>query len=324
MAPPPALPLDWLRPTLERCRALLAPNERPVQPRVVAEYDGHVVTDLDLEVERILTNAIRERFPVPPILSEETQPTTSVPDDVEVGFVIDPIDGTDELLAGRSGFTISVAQYRVGRPVAGVLDFPRSGTRFEGGEGLGVWRDHQPVELARPPSLAEARVAVSVTQHQRPALRSVWDRLHKTELVPTPAFTPKFATILRGDCAAAVHLPVDDRRTYLWDYAAANVPACRGRRRLHRLDRRRTHTDEPARTRRRLDRRRQPRTGHRPGSGAWVRTGIAARRRGHPIELMNAPGRGHGAGRRRGPRRSGCRTCAGSWPGSCGRGCGST
>jgi 3'-phosphoadenosine 5'-phosphosulfate (PAPS) 3'-phosphatase len=37
------------------------------------------------------------------------------------------------------------------------------------------------------------------------------------------AFTPKPAALLLGDCDVAVHLPVDTRTTFVWDYAAAAI-----------------------------------------------------------------------------------------------------
>jgi fructose-1,6-bisphosphatase/inositol monophosphatase family enzyme len=43
----------------------------------------------------------------------------------------------------------------------------------------------------------------------------------KYDMIPTPAFTPKFAAVLAGECDAALYLPVRPHRTAIWDYAAA-------------------------------------------------------------------------------------------------------
>src|SRR5205823_9722963 len=70
-------------------------------------------------------------------------------------------------------------------------------------------------------SLSEARLAVSATQHRMESLRPFWDSIGASRLLPTPAFTPKFASVLSGDCDAALYLPVRPHRTAIWDYAAA-------------------------------------------------------------------------------------------------------
>jgi myo-inositol-1(or 4)-monophosphatase len=214
------LPLDWLGPALDRCRALIEGGIHEIRHKPGG--DGRqVVTDIDLAVERTLIAAIHAQDPAAAIFSEETQHDPRVLDERDTCFVIDPIDGTNELVAGRDGFAISVAEYRSGLPAAALLDFPRHGDRFEGGAGAGTWREDRRVQLPPAASLEGVRLAVSASQYRDASLRPAWDLLQEAELVPTPAFTPKLASILRGECVAALHLPVDDRRTYLWDYAAA-------------------------------------------------------------------------------------------------------
>lgn len=215
---PPSL--DWLGPTLDECRRIIDGGVRDIRQKP-SDQGRQLVTDLDVAVERELILAIRDHIPAAGIFSEETEHDPRVLDESEVCFVIDPIDGTDQLIAGSPDFAISVAQYASGRPVAAVLDLPRLDERFEGAQGRGIWRNRERVELRlQAAGLAGVRIAVSVSQRRDPRLEPVWERFEAADLVPTPAFTPKFATILRGDCAAAMHLPVDDRHTYLWDFAA--------------------------------------------------------------------------------------------------------
>jgi fructose-1,6-bisphosphatase/inositol monophosphatase family enzyme len=105
--------------------------------------------------------------------------------------------------------------------VAGVLDYPHRDVRLVAARGKGAWANGRRADLWQAVRPEGARIAVSASQLRAPRLQPVWSRLPRSELVPTPAFTPKFAAMLLGDCSAAIHLPVDDRRTFLWDYAAA-------------------------------------------------------------------------------------------------------
>jgi len=215
-------PLDWLNPTLAVCRGIV---DRGVHQADLKPINGgrELVTDVDLQVERVLTRAIHSRLPEAAIVSEESAFSPSVLDDADTCFVIDPIDGTDELAAGRPGFSISVAEDRHGSPAAAVVDFPRLDVRFAGALGSGTCLDQRLVQLEAPGGIRGARIAVSATQRRNGRLQPVWAGIGTAETVPIPAFTPKFAAVLSGECVAAVHLPVDDRRTHVWDYAGVAI-----------------------------------------------------------------------------------------------------
>ena len=62
---------------------------------------------------------------------------------------------------------------------------------------------------------------MSATQYRMDSLRPFWDGVGAAALIPTPAFTPKFAAVLAGECDAALYLPIRPHRTAIWDYAAA-------------------------------------------------------------------------------------------------------
>jgi myo-inositol-1(or 4)-monophosphatase len=218
-SPRPPLPLDWLDPTLDRCRVAIEHGvDRSWQK--TGSTGQATVTNLDLDIEDALVTAIQARFPRAAVVSEERHPDASVLT-APMCFVIDPIDGTEELLAGRPGFSISVALFHGGKPHAAVLDFPARGHRFSCGAGLGAWLGDSQIRLRQSGALEKARIVVSATQRRSPELLNVWSSLKVADTIPIPAFTPKFAALLLGDCDAAVHLPVDTRTTFVWDYAAA-------------------------------------------------------------------------------------------------------
>jgi myo-inositol-1(or 4)-monophosphatase len=218
---PPSSSLAWLNPELDRCRQLIA---RRASPRTWTKDSAggrpELVTEVDLEVERLLVEAIEKQLPHAAILSEESNPDPSALTQATC-FVIDPIDGTQELAAGRTGFAISIALLEQGHAVAAILDLPAQDRRFESGADDGVRLNGGEIQLRTDVPLPDARLAVSATQHGMDSLRSFWACLGAGSLVPTPAFTPKFAAVLSGDCDAALYLPVQPHRTAVWDYAAA-------------------------------------------------------------------------------------------------------
>jgi myo-inositol-1(or 4)-monophosphatase len=212
--------LDWLRPELDRCRALIADHKSPRRWTKTEQGRSELVTEVDLAIERLLIDAIRQRVPDAAILSEESNADPSALEQ-DTCFVIDPIDGTEEFAAGRAGFGISIAVFVHGRPAAAVLDMPAHDWRFEAAVGVGARLNGQGVRLSQVDALEEARLAVSATQHGMDSLRPFWNGVGAAGLIPTPAFTPKFAAVLAGECDAALYLPIRPHRTAIWDYAAA-------------------------------------------------------------------------------------------------------
>jgi myo-inositol-1(or 4)-monophosphatase len=178
------------------------------------------VTEVDLAIERLLIDAIRQRVPDAAILSEESIRDPSALEQ-DTCFVIDPIDGTEEFAAGRRGFGISIALFKRGRPAAAVLDMPAHNWRFESAPGAGASLNGSAIRLSELGALAEARLAVSATQYEMDSLRPFWDGVGAAGLIPTPAFTPKFAAVLAGECDAALYLPIRAHSTAIWDYAGA-------------------------------------------------------------------------------------------------------
>jgi myo-inositol-1(or 4)-monophosphatase len=212
--------LEWLRPELDRCRALIADHKSPRRWTKSEQGRSELVTEVDLAIERLLIDAIHQRVPDAAILSEESNADPSVLEQ-DTCFVIDPIDGTEEFAAGRPGFGISIGVFSRGRPAAAVLDMPARDWRFESVVGSGASLNGKGIRLSPVGALADARLAVSATQYAMDSLRPFWDGVGAAGLIPTPAFTPKFAAVLAGECDAALYLPIRPHRTAIWDYAAA-------------------------------------------------------------------------------------------------------
>jgi myo-inositol-1(or 4)-monophosphatase len=180
-----------------------------------------LVTEADLAVEAVLVKAISRRMPNAAILSEESEPDEAVLDRPGDCFIIDPLDGTEELASGRPGYAISVAMFHDGKPAAAVLDLPAHEQRFTCVVGSGTFLNGRPVALSNVRRLEEAVLAVSATQRGLPDLAHFWESVGARSLVPTPAFAAKCASVLAGVCDAVLYLPVQPYPTAIWDYAAA-------------------------------------------------------------------------------------------------------
>jgi len=122
------------------------------------------VSAADIAVDRFLRPALAELLPAAGWLSEET---VDVPDqrDGSLAWLVDPIDGTRDFIAGRRGWAVSVALVCAGRPLIGALYAPaRALSESDTGEywyaeaGQGAWLNDVRLMASRATRLPGARV----------------------------------------------------------------------------------------------------------------------------------------------------------------------
>lgn len=143
-------------------------NRFYVSTKIEDKAPGDQVTTADREIEDLLLSSIRRIHPgaalyaeerggmVPAAASGGAQPPmdSAAPDQL---FIIDPIDGTANFIFGVPHFAISIAEFRGGQPVLGVIHNPLTGDLFLADKS-GAYRNRQPIRVSRRTPLAEAFV----------------------------------------------------------------------------------------------------------------------------------------------------------------------
>jgi 3'(2'), 5'-bisphosphate nucleotidase len=107
--------------------------------RVDGKIDGSPVTQADLASDCIIADGLAQLAPAIPALSEERIRLTAPPNDNSF-FLIDPLDGTREFVAGRSEFTVNLALVANGVPLLGIIGAPALGLIWRGIVGQGAER----------------------------------------------------------------------------------------------------------------------------------------------------------------------------------------
>ena len=110
-----------------------------VAMRVEGKPDGSPVTEADLAADRILAEGLAALQPAVPTLSEERAGLASPPFNGSF-FLIDPLDGTKEFVAGRDEFTVNLALVTNGVPILGIVGAPALGLIWRGIPGRGAER----------------------------------------------------------------------------------------------------------------------------------------------------------------------------------------
>ncbi len=190
--------------------------------KIITKPDNSPVTNGDLEVNKILTEKIKILTPNIPIISEETVDLKKK-NTLKTFWLIDPIDGTKEYIAGKDEYTINAALVLNYVPTIGLLGAPKKNRLFYsyGKNNSFMIEDKKTVKLDCKKKTAKGKI-FAVSGAEKPS-SLILDVLKKNRV---ESFTPmhssyKFCVIATGefDFYAA------KERAYEWDYAAGHAIA---------------------------------------------------------------------------------------------------
>jgi 3'(2'), 5'-bisphosphate nucleotidase len=126
--------------------------------KIDGKVDGSPVTEADLAADRIVGEGLEKLVPQVPTLSEERVHLATPPYNNGSFFLIDPLDGTKEFVAGRDEFTVNLALVTNGTPLLGIIGAPALGLIWRGLVGRGAERL----------TMGEGAVRVTKPIHTRP------------------------------------------------------------------------------------------------------------------------------------------------------------
>jgi 3'(2'), 5'-bisphosphate nucleotidase len=175
--------------------AILSVNRAAM--RVDGKQDGSPVTEADLAADRIIADGLAQLAGDIPTLSEERTQLASPPFR-DSFFLIDPLDGTKEFVAGRDEFTVNLALVTQGVPLLGIVSAPALGLLWRGIVGRGAERVRfdgptigaaEPVRTRKLPAQGEPWIAAVSRSHGDPT---------------SEAFIDKRPNAVRKTCGSAV------------------------------------------------------------------------------------------------------------------------
>ncbi|MNZ18029.1 3'(2'),5'-bisphosphate nucleotidase CysQ [compost metagenome] len=141
---------------------------------VAAKADESPVTAADLAAHEVIAEGLRALAPEIPVLSEED---CDIPLSERQGWqrwwLVDPLDGTKEFIAGTEEFTVNIALVEQGQVVFGVVAIPTNGRCYFGGKGLGAWLAEaggvaKAISVRTAPPAGERFTVVASRRHSSP------------------------------------------------------------------------------------------------------------------------------------------------------------
>jgi 3'(2'), 5'-bisphosphate nucleotidase len=206
--------------------AILKSNRRA--PRMRLKPDGSPITAADEAAHAVIADGLAQLLPDVAVVSEEgdKQPEGFRPD--TPFFLVDPLDGTREYLAGRDEFTVNIALVRRGDPAVGCIAAPAFGLIWRGLVGGHAER------LAIPPRTDAAACRGKIRIRARKAPQDTIVVVSRSHLDPqTQRFLELIPKAKRIDCGSSlkfcrlaegsVDLYPRLAPTHEWDVAAGHA-----------------------------------------------------------------------------------------------------
>ncbi|WP_462403037.1 3'(2'),5'-bisphosphate nucleotidase CysQ [Pseudomonas sp. Marseille-QA0332] len=193
---------------------------------VTTKADDSPVTAADLAAHQVIVQGLQALAPQIPVLSEED---CDIPVERrrqwQRWWLVDPLDGTKEFIAGSEEFTVNIALVEQGQVVFGVVAMPVNGRCYYGGRALGAWRSDgnaaaRPIQVRTRPPEGERFTVVASRRHSSPGqqalLAGLGARLGEP-LLANIGSSLKFCLLAEGaaDCYPRL------APTSQWDTAAA-------------------------------------------------------------------------------------------------------
>ncbi|HSZ84263.1 MAG TPA: 3'(2'),5'-bisphosphate nucleotidase CysQ [Polyangia bacterium] len=200
---------------LEAARLVLGYHRTDL--KIDSKAGNEPVTEADRAASALIVDRLRAAFPDDAVLSEE------IPDDgSRLGrprvWMVDPIDGTSDFIAGDTGFVVMIGLAAEGRPRVGAVAHPLTGRVYGGVVGQGAWRQdpdgtRTPLRtstLARPPGI---RLVASKT-HRTPRVDAVKQALGITDEMNVGSVGLKIGLV--SEAARDLYVYTGGR-TKIWD-----------------------------------------------------------------------------------------------------------
>ena len=127
--------------------------------QVQEKAQAGLVSEADLESERVITQVLKKAFPSIPVLGEEgafASQNSEVPDSA---WVVDPLDGTTNYVHGFHIFNISIGLQWKGELVLGVVDVPLLDKTYSGAKGSGAFVNGEPLKVSGRRTVSESLLA---------------------------------------------------------------------------------------------------------------------------------------------------------------------
>lgn len=154
--------------TMERMAAIVQSAENIFEDRddsqkVHTKGRADYVTDVDLHVQQYLSGKLAEEFPDVQFMGEEKD--NSGIDFQGKVWILDPVDGTTNLIHDMRASAISLGYADGGKIQAGVIFCPFSGEMFTAERGKGAYLNGRQIQVSQAETLGESLISIGTAPY---------------------------------------------------------------------------------------------------------------------------------------------------------------
>ena len=190
--------------------------------KIEIKEDGSPVSNGDLRVNELISKKISELTPNIPIISEETV-NLNIKNKSKIFWLIDPIDGTKEYIAGKEEYTLNAALVINTVPVLGLVGVPRKDRLFFSyapGESYLIEKNQtRKINCKKQQPKGKIVALSSVLKPSDIIMNKLKE--HKVTSIVKMASSYKFCVIATGE----YDIYAARERASEWDYAAGHAVA---------------------------------------------------------------------------------------------------
>ena len=135
------------------------------QDTAVKKGHANFVTGIDYQVQNYLIKQLNEIIPGSNIITEETERNEFCL--ARPTWILDPVDGTTNLLHGYGHSAVSLALFMDGKALAGWIYNPRSNEMFTGEAGNGACLNGEKIKVSSNSLLEDCLISFGTTPYDR-------------------------------------------------------------------------------------------------------------------------------------------------------------
>ena len=201
---------------VKEASALFASREAAAN--IVEKGRADFVTEVDFKVQQFVEEQLKTAYPAIQFMSEEADNSAICKD--EYYWVLDPVDGTTNLIHDYRRSAISLALMKGGESLLGIIYNPYADEMFYAEKGKGCFLNGRQVFVSKETTMEKSLIAFGTSPYSKEISTEIFmlvDRIYKdcADVRRTASAALDLADVACGRIEAYF-----ERRLKLWDYAA--------------------------------------------------------------------------------------------------------
>lgn len=131
-----------------------------------------LVSEADVESEKVISQILKEGFPEIPVLGEEGAFLTKDEHISSSTWVVDPLDGTTNYVHRFHVFCISIGLQYQGELVAGLIDVPMMNKTYSAAKGKGCFANGEKMSVSKTETIKDSLLATGFFPDNPDALKA--------------------------------------------------------------------------------------------------------------------------------------------------------